>query len=102
MANPTSQQHPQQKLDDLVQNLREMCEPGTLSLNVAHRAGQRLRKVKAGNPSRGALSDFRNQCLDTATGDKNWPSWLVAFKDDRPMLQRLKKAMNKRNPSREL
>ena len=33
-----------------------------------------------------------DQCLDTATCKKNWPIWLDAFKDDPPMLKRLRDA----------
>lgn len=61
-------------------------------LNIAQRARQRLEQLKTKEVSRKTLSNFRDQCLDTATCNKNRAIWLVAFKYDPPMLKRLRNA----------
>jgi len=81
--------------DFQLENINRWYEYAVGEMNIAQRSAQRLMQVKARNASRQGLSDFRDQCLDTANCKKNWPIWLAAFKDDEPMLRRLKKAMAK-------
>jgi len=75
-----------------VKRAKQELERWKRTVNDAQRARQRLERLKSERASRESLSDFRDQCLDTALGlneKKDLTIWLAAFANDPPMLRRL-------------